>query len=73
MVFVDKIENTIRLERYLPFRLPNYICNKKQAFVIIQLITSNLDTNTKTKVMKDLGYKITRIYIYMKCTSISTH
>ncbi len=35
MVFIDKIEDIIRLERYLQFRLRYCVHNGKQAFVVI--------------------------------------
>lgn len=71
IVFINKIENIIRLKKYLRFRLPNYVCNEKPDFVVIQLITSNLDANIKTQVIKDLQYKIIPIYIYIKYISMS--
>lgn len=52
MVFVNKIKNVIEIERYLQSRLSNCIFNRNQAFVIIQFIISNLNTNSKTKIMK---------------------
>lgn len=59
MVFINKIKDVIRLENYSQFRLPDYVCNRNQAFVVIQLITSNLDTNIRTRVIKNLQYKNT--------------
>ncbi|WP_375449210.1 C-terminal helicase domain-containing protein [uncultured Nostoc sp.] len=70
MVFVNKIEDAIRLERYLRSRLPDRVRNGKQAFVIIQLITSNLDANTKTRVMEDLRYGNTRICVCTECAGM---
>ena len=70
MVFVDKIENAIELKRYLQSRLPDCIQNRDPAFVIIQSITSNLDANIKTKIIKDDQYKNARICICTKCTGM---
>lgn len=35
IVFINKIEDAARLERYLQSRLPNYTRNEKQDFVVI--------------------------------------
>ena len=70
MVFVNKIEDAIRLERYLQSRLPDRVRNGKQAFVIIQSITFNLDANTRTKVMEKLRYGNTQICVCMKCAGM---
>ena len=70
MVFVNKIENTIRLERYQQSRLPDHVRNGKQPCVIIQSITSNLDANTRTRVMENLWYGNTRICVCIECASM---
>lgn len=54
MVFVDKIEDAIELNEYLQLRLWDYVRNENYAFVIIQSLTSNLDTNIRIKIMEDL-------------------
>lgn len=56
MVFVDKIENAIKLEKYLYLRLPDCIRNGNQAFVVIRSFTSNLDTNIRIKVIENLRH-----------------
>ncbi len=71
MVFVDKIEDAIRLERYLQSRLPNCVHNGKQTFVIIQSITSNLNANTRTRVMEDLRYRNAQICVCTKYAGMS--
>ena len=70
MVFVDKIEDAIRLEKYLRSKLLHCLRNKKQAFVVIQSITSNLDANTRTKVIEDFQYRNAQICVCIKCAGI---
>ncbi len=70
MIFVDKIEDAIRLERYLRSRLSDCVRNGKQAFVVIQSITSNLDANTRTRVMEDLWYGNARICVCTECAGM---
>ena len=72
IVFVNKIKNIIRLERYLQSRLPYYVHNRKQAFVIImQLIISNLDANTKTRAMENFQYENTQTCICTEYAGIN--
>ncbi len=75
IIFVNKIEEAIEMERYLQFKLPDCVCNGNQASAIIQSITSNLDTNTRTRVMEDLRYGNAQICIYTEyagmCINIS--
>ncbi len=63
MIFVNKIEDAIERERYLRSRLPDCVPNRNQASVVIQSITSNLDANTRTRVMEDLRHGNARICI----------
>lgn len=35
MIFINKTKDVIKIKRYLWSRLPDYICNKNQIFVII--------------------------------------
>ena len=70
MVFVNKIEDAIRLEKYLRSRLPDCVRNKKQAFVIIQAITSNLDANIRTRAKENLWYRNTQICICIECAGM---
>lgn len=35
MIFIDKIEDTIEIERYLQSRLSDCVRNRNQAFMII--------------------------------------
>ena len=70
MVFVDKIEDAIELERYLQSRLPDRNCNGGQASVIIQSIISNLDANTRTRIMEDLRHENARICICTECAGM---
>ena len=70
IVFVNKIENAVRLERYLQSRLPDCIRNGKQAFVIIQSIIFNLDVNTRIRVIEDLQYGNAQICVSTKCASM---
>ncbi len=70
MIFVNKIEDAIEMERYLRSRLPDRVCNGNQASVVIQSITSNLDANTRTRVMEDFQHGNARIYICTECAGI---
>ena len=70
MVFVNKIEDAIELEKYLWSRLPDFIYNGKQIFVIILFFTFNLDANTRTKIMKNLRHKNAQICICIECAGI---
>lgn len=54
MVFVNKIQDVIKLEKYLWSRLPDCICNRSWIYMVIQSITSNLDDNTRTKCIENL-------------------
>lgn len=67
MVFINKIEDVIKMEKCLRSRLPDHICNRNQASVIIQSITSNLDANTITKVIEDLCHNNAQICICIEC------
>lgn len=60
----------MRLEKYLLFRLPDYVHNEKQAFIIIQSIISNLNVNIRNKIMENLWYENAQICEYKKCTGI---
>ena len=71
MVFVDKIEDAIELVKYLYSRLLNRVRNGNQASVVIRSFTFNLDTNTRTKNIKNLQHGNAQIYICMECASIS--
>lgn len=71
MVFVDKIEDTIELNRYLQSKLPDCIRNGGQAFVIIQSIISNLDAHTRIRIMEDLQHGNAQICIYIECAGMS--
>lgn len=64
------IEDVIALEKYLEPRLLKYICNRNWALMIIQLISSNLDAKTRTKVIEDLGYRGAQICICTKYIKI---
>ena len=70
MVFVDKIKNAIELEKYLRSRLPNCVRNGNQVFVVIRSFTSNLDANTRTRVMEDLRHGNDQIYICTECAGM---
>ncbi len=70
MIFVDKIEDVIEMERYLRSRLLDRVCNGNQASIVIQSITSYLDANTRTRVMEDLRYSNVRICICTECASM---
>lgn len=54
MIFVDKIEDIIELEKYLQSKLSNCIYNRTQSFMVIRTITSNLNATIKTKIMENL-------------------
>ena len=70
MVFVDKIEDAIELERYLQSRLPDCVRNGGQVSVIIESITSNLDTNTRIRIMEDLRNGNAQICICTECAGM---
>lgn len=70
MVFVDKIGDTMRLEKYLQSRLGDCVRNGKQALVVIQSITSNLDANTRIRVIEDLRYGNAQICVCTKCAGM---
>ena len=70
IVFVDKIKDAIELEKYLRSRLPDCVRNGGRASVIIQSITSNLDANTRTRIMEDLWHENARICICMECAGM---
>lgn len=54
IIFIDQIKIAIELKKYLWSRFSDYARNENQAFGIIQSLTSNLNANIRTKVMKDL-------------------
>lgn len=66
MIFVDKIKDTIVVEKYLWSRLPEYICNTNQALVAIKLISSNLETKIRIRDIEHLLYENAQIYIDKK-------
>lgn len=39
MVFVAKIEDTIKLEEYLSLQLPDCVCNENKASIVIRSFT----------------------------------
>lgn len=70
IIFVNKIEDAIKLKKYLYLRFSNCVYNKNQASVVIRSFTSNLDINIKTKIIEDLKYVNTQICICMQCVSM---
>lgn len=54
IVFANKIKDAIKLEKYLQSKLVDCIYNKNRVFIVISLITFNLDTNIKTRIMENL-------------------
>lgn len=70
MIFIDKIEDVIELEKYLYLRLPNCICNGNQVFVVIWFFTFNLDINARIRVIEDFQYGNAQICICTKYASM---
>lgn len=67
---MNKIEDAIELEKYLHLRLLDCVHNENQASVVIWSFISNLDANTKIRVMENLRYGNAQICICMKCASM---
>ncbi len=62
MIFVDLINDAIKMAKYLRSRLPESIQNDgKKADVIIRTFFTNLSTTSKTKFLADLRSGDTRI------------
>ena len=66
IVFVNKIEDAITVEKYLQSRLSERIRNRHRALVVIQLINSNLDANTRARVIGNLWYENDQICVWME-------
>ncbi len=71
MIFVDLIDDTIKMAKYLRSRLLESIRNDgKKANVIIRTFSANLSTTSRTKFLADLRSGDTRIWICTECASM---
>ncbi len=71
MIFVDLIDNAIKMAKYLRSRLLESIRNDgKKADVIIRTFSANLLTTSRTKFLVDLRSGDTRIWICTNCAGM---
>ncbi len=71
MIFVDLIDDAIKMAKYLRSRLPESIRNdKKKADVIIRTFSANLSITSRTKFLADLRSGDTRIWICTECAGM---
>lgn len=72
IIFVDLINNTIKIAKYLQSRLPESIQNdRKKANIIIRTFSAILSIILRTKFLADLRSSDTRRWIYIECASMS--
>lgn len=70
MIFVDLIDDTINIAKYLRSRLPERIRNDKKAEDIIRTFLASLSTTSRTRFLADLRSGDTRIWICTKCAGM---
>ncbi len=70
MIFVDKMNEAIKMAKHLRSRLPEYIQNERDPEDIIRTFSANLTTTSRSKFLADLRSGNTRIWICMECTGM---
>lgn len=67
MIFVDKIDNTIKIAKYLYSNLFKRIQKKKYLNHIIRRFMTNFTNISRTKFLPNLDLDETQIQCYTKC------
>lgn len=70
MVFVDKIDDAMKLEKFLRSKLPDRVQNGSKVFEVIRTFSSNLSASSRTKIMQDLRSGNTQICICTECAGM---
>lgn len=70
IIFMDKINNTIQMAKYLRSRFSEHIWRKKHPNQIIYIFTAKLTTTSRIKFLADLCLGETQIRICVKCANM---
>lgn len=73
MIFVDKIDDAVQMEKHLRIKLPKRIRREKRLDHIIHIFTTNLTTISKTQFLANLYLSETQIWIYTEYVGMGTN